>query len=762
MQKLNKFFLIGLAAVLIFSLALPQSVWASLIPGPFDYFDMVSQNVEEIAGPIMGKVLTTFIFYAAGLIALSATANILDKVIVAQPGWIDLQTPMVQEGWHFTAGLANMLIILILIFLAFQVILKIDTIATKKAFIRLLIVALLLNFSILFVEVALDVTDVFYNSILSSISTAPGSDSLFGSVVNVLTGGTSRIVRNFTVMIGGWMATFLIPGAGAIREFIIGIVFVAMYLPMIIGWAIESILFFLLSGVFLVFIFVFVARVYIIQLLAILSPLAFVALILPQTEKYWKEWLDHLVQWIIVGMFLLFFLALWCAGIQGLMPTEMDNPWLAAIPFLSWKGITKQMLFYLITIIYFAILLFVSKRATPAIANEIMGLAKNIGGTVWSAGVKPLAGGIGKQAGWAAADQATAEKKYRAEAEAARQEGREPPTMSRKQKIGMAVGKWAAPPIRLSYRLRGTTPEREVGKEIESEVADLESKFGKDTKSAMTGGLPLGWRPASLKKKAALGLYLAKTGGGGDKGLGQLSEAQLEEAVATTAQFASYKVEDIAKHRPELIDNPKVKNLVREAMVSKGTSQGPNEKFKDHDIDEMVSAGETIDNEDIKELLKSDAGRIKIIRKAAFKKAARAMETADIPNLDISTLENEDFQEAVARYRTDVGFIRRIGEEKGQEYVDKIRAKMEGLGAKEVAKTNLAVLRSAVYNPGFKSIFSPITSAAKKEEIEALEREIKKLREAIGAQRKTTTPPSPGTSGVKDQSSTRGTSGAEG
>ena len=396
MQKPNKFFLIGLTAVLIFSLALPQSAWAGLIPGPFDYFDMVSQNTEEVAGPIMGKILTTFIFYVTGLIALNATAHILDKVIVAQSTWVDLQTPMVQEGWHFTAGLANMLLILILIFLAFQVILKIDTVATKKMLIKLFIVALLLNFSILFIEMALDVTDVFYNSILNSVKSMPSSDSLFGAVVDVLTGGKSKIIRNFTVMLGGWLITFLIPGAGAIREFIIGILFVSMYLPLIIGWAIEAIFFFLLSGVFLIFIFVFTARVYIIQFLAILSPLAFVSLILPQTEKYWKEWFNHLVQWVFVGIFLLFFLALWCAGIQGIIPAELDNPWLAAIPFVSWRGVSKQMLFYLITIVYFGILLFVSRRAVPAITNEITGLARNIGATVWSAGVRPLARGIGR------------------------------------------------------------------------------------------------------------------------------------------------------------------------------------------------------------------------------------------------------------------------------------------------------------------------------------------------------------------------------
>jgi hypothetical protein len=574
-------------------------------------------------------------------------------------------------------------------------------------------------------------------------------------------------------MLGGWMATVLIPGAGAIKQFVIGVVFVAMYLPMIIGWAIDTILFFLLSGVFLTFIFVFTARVYIIQFLAILSPLAFVALILPQTEKYWREWLNHLVEWLIVGIFLLFFLALWCAGLQGLMPAEMSDPRLAAIPFVSWGGISQQMLFYFITIIYFAILLFVSKRATPAIANEVMGLAKNIGGTVWSAGVKPLAGGIKRQAGWAATDQTLAEKKHKAEVEAAKREGREPPQMSRRQKMRMTVGRWIARPTRLGYRLGGTTPEREVGKEIESEVANLESKFGKDTKSAITGGLPLGWKPASLRKKAAMGLYLAKTGGGGDKGLDQLTESQLEESVATTSHFAPYKVEDMVKHKAGLIDNEKVGKLVQGAMVSKGLNQGPKGEYEDQDIEQMVSSGEKIDNEDIKELLKTDTGRMKVIRKAAFKKAAKALETSEVGTLDLSTMDNEDFQEAIARYRADVSFIRKIGEEKGQEFVDKIWAKMNSLRADEIAKTNMAVLRSAVINPGFKSIFSPLPGATEDADLKRLEEETRELKNEIRQlrlQSRTTMQPAPaeggrptvrGTPGIENQPPPRGTRGAE-
>ena len=65
---------------------------------------------------------------------------------------------------------------------------------------------------------------------------------------------------------------------------------------------------------------------------------------------------------------------------------------------------------------------------------------------------------------------------------------------------------------------------------------------------------------------------------------------------------------------------------------------------------------------------------------------------------------------------------------------------MTDLGAKEIAKTNMNLLKSSVFNPGFKSIFSPITGATNQREIESLEKEIKEEKERL-RRRSTATPP---------------------
>ena len=391
MQKFKKFILIGLVIALTFSLVLPQQAFAGLIPGPFDYFEMISENVEEVASPIMSRIITIFTFYGLGLVALHASAAILDNVISAQPTWLTLDNNMVQEGWHFTAGLANMLMILILIFIAIQIILKVETFASKKTLTKLFLVAFLLNFSLLFINLILDVTDVFYDSILNSVkSFSTQEGAIFANLIDVLTGGSSSVARNFATLIGGWAASSLVPGLGATRQFIISSLFIVSYLPLIINWLIEAVFFFLLSAMFAVLIFVFSARVYIIQILAILSPLAFICLILPQTEKYWKQWLNTLIEWSICGIFFLFLLALMCAGINYLMPPNIGNSWIAAIPFLSWKGIGAQVVFYFSAFIFLFVILSVGKKTIPSMTQGLINMATNIGKTMWTSGLKPL------------------------------------------------------------------------------------------------------------------------------------------------------------------------------------------------------------------------------------------------------------------------------------------------------------------------------------------------------------------------------------
>jgi len=775
----NKFFIIAVVGLVIFMLVVPESAFA-LVPGPFDYFQKVSSKISPALGQFLGTVTTIFLFYLLGLIALSSSAALLDHVTIAQSDWLNLsESVMVRIGWNFTLGLANIFMILFLVFIALQIILKIDTHQTKKALFRLLMVAFLLNFSILFIEMALDVADVFYTAILRSVETLPTTTTsgLFYSVKEALTGGEIKVIIEFSILAGVIAISSLIPGGGIKKTIILGTLGVT-WLPTIAGWFIQSVLFFMIAGMFFMYIILFTARVYIIQILAILSPLAFLALILPQTKKYFSMWLNHLVQWIMLGLVLMFLLAIGVAAMNALMPQTIGQQILGAIPGFAWKGWTERMSFYLFVFIYMMVVLGIGKATIPAMGQGMISFVQGVGSMAVTQGLKPIGKSMGSKMSQAGSDYERKEKEERKIAEKAGVKYR-PSKMRRAQGILTA-------PTRFTQRLTGTTPQRERTRKIESGAKELEEKYGKDTDSAMRAGLPLGgWNALDDDGKAGAALYLSKMHGGGKKGLGQLNNEQLNEATQAIARATPHKVEEITKHRPNLADheNARTKDLadaknrgggedeamemalteyrraqkegrpdlmqqyeklafgprertarmVQKAMVSEGTDKKPDGiTFENKDIELMARAGIKIDGQDINDLVKTDVGRIKVIRAATFKKAVDAMKTSDIENLDMSTLESPIFQEMVARYRSDTNFIRKLGEEKGQQFVDKITGKMEDLGADEVAKTNMPILRALVYNPGFRSMCRPISGAENEAQLESLEEKIRPAAAARG------------------------------
>jgi len=704
MSNKIKYFLV---IITIGALIFPQAVFAFI--SPWDYVSAALSGIEEKFGPIADKIILILFMYAIGLTLLSTSAGLLDWVI-GNPQWLTLQgSEMVRAGFYFTSGLANLFLILILIVIAFAHIFKLETFQTKKALPKLILVALLINFSLVFIGILIDVANILYNTILPE-------EGLLGQVIESLVGGGVGVVTTIVGMLIAFAISALVPFIHSLPIQVATLTLTgALLLPNIVTWVFQIVLFYLMTGIFFTYVFLFAARVFVIQILAILSPLAFLCLILPQTEKYWKDWLQHLIQWVSLGIGLLFFLVLGLKASALLAPPGGPTP----LPMGGWfTGIEKYFIYYFFLFIYMLIVLWVSEKTMPILAASLISHATTWGMKAWTGILKPLGGATGQQIGRVAASQAAEEKalREREEAEAKAKGEKYQPSLSRRIKTGITT------PVRWAYRAAGTTPELAVSKEIGEKAAKLEKKFGKDTKSAMESGLNpvFGWKGADPHTKAAMALYLQKQYGADKKGLGQLDEKQLIEVIKITAASIPHRVEDIVKHKPELIDDSEVGKLIQNTMVNKEVKQKPDGtfEFEDKDIEAMVRAGVKIEGEDIKELIKTDVGRIKVIREAAYKKAVDALKSEDIDALTSETLDNLKFQEMVVRFKP-IAFTRRIGEEKGA-VIDKLHQKAEELGAEEIIKTNAPLLRSAITNPGFKAVFPPIKGASSTEDVDVL------------------------------------------
>lgn len=371
----NKYpFLIITLILTLFLLVLPTSTADAIV---FDTFKAAMAGLATSFGPIKDYLITTLFIYVKSVAALLISVSILDRAI-----WLNLEMLTVHDGaggivtvgWGFISGLANMFLILIFIACAFAIILKIESFQAKKILPKLIIVALLMNFSLVFIGALIDISNIAYFTLLPQ----PGQGSLMGIVVEPFLNSALASIAIQTTSIAAMAAKLAVPFLAPFFQLAVITAIPVAIIPSIISSYLQIAIALVLSGTFFLYSFIFGARIFIIQLLAILSPLAFLCLILPQTQKYWDKWLRWLFEWLFVGVFLLFFLRLGFLlfGVLAdqLQPPAIPTPW---VPFIG-GDIIAFFVFYFFVFIYLGILLYATKALMPEFVESGISAGKAI------------------------------------------------------------------------------------------------------------------------------------------------------------------------------------------------------------------------------------------------------------------------------------------------------------------------------------------------------------------------------------------------
>jgi hypothetical protein len=377
-----KYLVLVLAAAILFVPKPTLALWGVGDFGIFDIPDQILGGIEEKTGPVFTAVTTLLIAYMAGLAALSLTGEYLERFIYQQDSMMTALEPMTRAGWDFSAGLANMLLVLIFLIIAFAFILKIETFQAKKSLPKLLGVALLINFSFLFVQMLIDLSQILYNTVLPK-------EPIFSTIMDVLISPGESVIATVIAWVAAMGVSLAIPMVNAFVQILISTLFTVFLLPNIVIWTIQAFFFWLLAAMFFFFIFLFGARVFVFQMLIIVAPLAFVCLILPKTEKFWQQWFKILTEWLLLGIFFLFFLVLGFGSLSLMRPSVDALP----LPGASLFKLGGFLAYYFVVFIYMAVILFIGKKFIPSGAQALMDFGKGIAGTVVTRGLKP----IGKQ-----------------------------------------------------------------------------------------------------------------------------------------------------------------------------------------------------------------------------------------------------------------------------------------------------------------------------------------------------------------------------
>ncbi len=343
--------------------------------GILDLGTMQLDALDFVDNVVLRSVVFIVVLGIESQAFLSVAAHLLQWA-VSQP--VHLSNALVASGFNFVSGLTNLFFILIFVGIALAFILKTETFGMKKALPNLIIIALLINFSLVFVGMITDIGDIFRNALLSSFG-----NNFVSLATEPLNQSAWSVFGWFMAIPVGYLITALIPYANVAGLAIIAVLFLTDISTggMLLKGLFLIVLNFVTGGIFFLYFGLFLVRIVIIWILAISAPLALFAYILPATKKYFSQWLHYLISWTFMGIAAIFLIGL---GLTLFSRLGGDS-------LLSWgtdintgRGVLPSMIYnYLFLIIYLGITFFICKKFVPMGADMIMKQGEALIGKTW-------------------------------------------------------------------------------------------------------------------------------------------------------------------------------------------------------------------------------------------------------------------------------------------------------------------------------------------------------------------------------------------
>lgn len=194
-------------------------------------------------------------------------------------GYVDSNTQIVVVGWTLVRDVANMFFVVILLAIAFGTILGVENYQWNKLLGKLIFAAIFINFSKMICGIFIDVAYIFSLTFLNAIvNTAQG---------NILNAFHMDKLLEFSSSASDTGPTPVVLLVSNFAAFMF------------------AVMLFLTIGAYLV---VMLARMVVLWLLIILSPLAFIFQVMPQTQEYAKQWWSKFTKQVLVLPVMTFFL----------------------------------------------------------------------------------------------------------------------------------------------------------------------------------------------------------------------------------------------------------------------------------------------------------------------------------------------------------------------------------------------------------------------------------------------------------------------
>ena len=398
--KIKKFFtnpkiITGIMIGIVLSFLIVNQSKASDLLGIGSFTQKAVFQLLKGVGDVIASVAAHIIELEAGLLSLIAQVSVFTKM------------PVVQTGWEVSRDFANIFFIALLIYVAFCYILRINSKNSQKILVNVIVMAILINFSLMIGGIIIDFSNVFFNYFVfgptaSQQSSADKGTALSYSLANALKLNTftETLQKNQTANenrdnvaaepttvqeMDAWVSSKM-------NNDDVSILFLAVIRLIFI--IIFSFVIILALGGLVGTLFI---RLFWLWVLLILAPLAWVLGILPipVIGTYAKQWWSNFLKWCFVAPIVGFFIFL-------ALTTANNLPYINQSDMPAFQGTffsaTGSTLFSIMTIMQLALVIGL------VIAGLIAGQKMGDKGSAFALG---LAQKTGKAAGNAVKNRAT-------------------------------------------------------------------------------------------------------------------------------------------------------------------------------------------------------------------------------------------------------------------------------------------------------------------------------------------------------------------
>lgn len=284
---------------------------------------------------------------------IQIAANILSNLL----SWGKfIESDIVKIGWKITRDLANMFFVLILMIIALAIILKVETYEMKTLLPKLIIAALLINFSLVFCGAIIDSSQVITNFFISQA----GGEKFDEHLMNAFKAVEGLSKRKDVKVKGGDLEILW---------------------QMAIGAFMNVIFLLIILFIFAAFAFLLIVRLLMLQFLLILCPIVWLFWILPKTSNLWDQWWKTFLKWCFFAPASAFFIFLAIYSYKTLVSKSLADALRAndyRVFYSSFTDPAFLLQFLLVVGILFGGLIAAQKIGIYGAAGAI-GLAKGTG-----------------------------------------------------------------------------------------------------------------------------------------------------------------------------------------------------------------------------------------------------------------------------------------------------------------------------------------------------------------------------------------------